>query len=142
MIFNLAEEGFGSAAIAEQLEKQRIFIPSVYKYQKGITHHAYIKKDSEACCRWNPGTVSLILTNPVYTGLLANLYFATRPYKMARPKKTKLKKSREINICFTQDLYDILTADAAAAKNGIHSQVSRAEHQYCNTYCNIGACFH
>jgi len=74
MIYNMAEKGCGSVAIAENLEKQKILAPSVYKLQKGITHYiSSNRKNPENCYRWNAATVSAILTNPVYTGLLTSL---------------------------------------------------------------------
>ena len=85
IIFSLAESGMGSVAIASELKARRIVTPSVYKYQRGDERFArYPALKNGDHCAWCPATISQILKNPVYTGVLINLKTEVTNYKTKR----------------------------------------------------------
>ena len=74
MIFSLAEEGRGSVAIADELKRQEIVTPSVYKHMKGdsrFSGYPPIKKGK--LYDWSHDTISQMLNNTVYIGRLTSL---------------------------------------------------------------------
>ena len=73
-IFSLALDGLGSVAIASELEKRKIPTPAVYKYQHGDQRFArYSSIQNSDYYSWRSATISQILTNRVYTGMLISL---------------------------------------------------------------------
>ena len=82
IIFSLAERGMGSVAIASELKARRIVTPSVYKFQRGDERFArYPALKNGDHCAWCATTISQILKNPVYTGVLVNLKTEVTNYK-------------------------------------------------------------
>ena len=82
IIFSLAENGLGSVAIASELKSRRIVTPSVYKFQRGDKRfERYPALKNGDYCEWCSTTVSQILRNQVYTGLLINLKTEVTNYK-------------------------------------------------------------
>ena len=71
MIFSLAQKGLGNIAIAQELERLQIEVPSVYKYSHGFS--SCLPVQSADPYHWCHGTVGQILRNPVYTGCLISL---------------------------------------------------------------------
>ena len=85
IIFSLAERGMGSVAIASELKARRIVTPSVYKFQRGDERFArYPALKNGDHCAWCATTISQILKNPVYTGILVNLKTEVTNYKTKR----------------------------------------------------------
>ena len=66
LIFQLAAEGFGSVATADELRARRIVAPSAYKYLKGdLRFSDYPAVKNEDHYLWCPTTISQILSNKV-----------------------------------------------------------------------------
>lgn len=81
-IFLLAQKGLGSVAIAAELAKRKIITPSVYKYQHGDKRFLrYASVQNEDYYSWCSATVSQILNNRVYTGILTSLKTETQNCK-------------------------------------------------------------
>lgn len=82
LIFNLAESGLGSIAIAKELKKREIIVPSVYKHLKGDTRFSrYSSVMNERPFDWCDATISQILNNRVYLGELTGLKTEVVNYK-------------------------------------------------------------
>ena len=82
LIFQLAADGLGSVAIADELQMRKIVSPSAYKYLKGDQRFAhYAAVNSGDYYMWCATTISQILSNKVYTGQLASLKTESTSYK-------------------------------------------------------------
>jgi DNA invertase Pin-like site-specific DNA recombinase len=82
LIFQLATEGLGSVAIADELRARRIVAPSVDKYLKGdLRFSSYPAVKNGDHYLWCPTTISQILSNKVYTGRLTSLKTESTSYK-------------------------------------------------------------
>ena len=82
MIFDLAEDGLGNVAIANELRKREILAPSAYKYQLGEKKFArYPSVNGGDPYLWSHGTVEQILNNRTYLGELSSLKTETKNTK-------------------------------------------------------------
>lgn len=74
LIFSLAQVGYGSVAIANELKRRQIETPSYYKCRNGKTRysrfHSVVHDDPYS---WGFAAINHILANPVYTGVLVSL---------------------------------------------------------------------
>ena len=83
IIFQLAADGLGSVAIADELQARKIVSPSAYKYLNGDQRFArYAAVKSGDYYVWCPTTISQILSNKVYTGQLVSLKTESTSYKI------------------------------------------------------------
>ena len=83
LIFQLARDGLGSVAIADELQARKIISPSAYKYLNGDQRFArYAAVKSGDYYAWCSTTISQILSNKVYTGQLASLKTESTSYKI------------------------------------------------------------
>lgn len=73
IIFNLALEGRGDTAIAQELKRREIIKPSVYKHMNGDTRFArYNEMAAGTPYDWCPATIRKILGDKVYLGNMVN----------------------------------------------------------------------
>lgn len=74
IIFDLAEQGLGSIAIAAELKMRRIYAPSAYKFMRGDKRfERYPAVKNGDYYDWCPATISQFLRNRVYIGELTAL---------------------------------------------------------------------
>ena len=74
LIFSLAQTGYGSVAIANELKRRQIETPSYYKYRNGKTRYSRFPSVVNAePYAWGFAAINHILANPVYTGVLTSL---------------------------------------------------------------------
>lgn len=93
LIFQLATEGLGSVAIADELRARRIVAPSVDKYLKGdLRFSSYPAVKNGDHYLWCPTTISQILSNKVYTGRLTSLKTESTSYKTKQRTSVPLER--------------------------------------------------
>jgi len=79
-IYDLLLSGYSTTQISRQLAQDKIFTPAVTKLQSGdASFQRYIEEGYE--CRWGCGRVYKILTDPAYTGAVANSKVQVTNYK-------------------------------------------------------------
>ena len=78
-IYALCLAGRGPLQIANQLEEEKILVPSAYYESIGRTHAQKVPSDY---CKWDQKTVVGILENRQYTGCAVNFKSTTVSYKV------------------------------------------------------------
>ena len=74
LIFSLAQTGYGSVAIANELRRRQIETPSYYKFKNGKTRYSrFPSVVHDEPYAWGFAAINHILANPVYTGVLTSL---------------------------------------------------------------------
>lgn len=127
-IFALAACGWGSVAIAEELEHRKIESPSVYKYNHGDTRfEKYPALKENKPYQWCYGTIGQILRNPVYTGCLISLKTQTTNCKTKQrapvPAEQQIVTANAHEAIITQAQFD--AAQAARESHKCPAKASR-----------------
>lgn len=84
-IFRMRLDGMSSKAIAEILNDRKILCPLEYKKSKGYRYSTAFKKNRVA--KWSNTSVSNILTNEIYTGVMAQGKTTTPNHKIKTLEK-------------------------------------------------------
>ena len=79
-IFVLKMKGYSQDSIAEFLNKEQILPPAEYKKSIGINYKSGFRRSGKA--KWTAKTVTRILTNPIYIGVLEQGKRGTPNYKV------------------------------------------------------------
>jgi len=120
LIFSLAQAGYGSVAIANELKRQKIETPSYYKYRKGKTRYSrFPAVVSNEPYSWGSAAVNHILANPVYTGVLVSLKTEVVSCKTKEririPKEQRVVVPNAHEAIIPQELFD----EVATLRSGI-----------------------
>ena len=113
----MALEGVSNYHIAKWLENEKIPTPRVYlmdefgKYQmNSLVKHPYA---------WTKGTVTVILSNPIYLGKLVSLRYQTRSFKdkriIPRPEEEWITVENTHQALVDQETFDLVQADLCEA---------------------------
>lgn len=115
LIFSLSQKGYGSVAIANELNRRKIETPSYYKFRTGKKRYAnfpsVIRNEPYS---WGAAAINNILSNPVYTGTLISL--KTEVLNCKTKVRAKVPDDQRIVIpnahepIIDQELYDEITA--------------------------------
>lgn len=79
-IFVLKMKGYSQDSIAEFLNKEQILPPAEYKKSIGINYKSGFSRSGTA--KWTAKTITRILTNPIYVGILEQGKRGTPNYKV------------------------------------------------------------
>ena len=93
-IYSITLEGYGTAQIATQLERDEILTPRAYWLKKGIKRPGNGKQ--QPATKWNSSTVTKILSLQEYCGDILNFKTYSKSYK----NKKRLENDRENWVIF------------------------------------------
>ena len=118
MMFQLALEGKSCCMIARHMRDMKILMPTAYELTKlGKTDSPNFPKYPYD---WVKGSVYHILTNPVYTGKLACMRYATKSFKDKR-----IVKRNEDDWLITQNTHEALVSESDFQTVQKHISVKR-----------------
>lgn len=93
-VFDLTLEGFGTAQIATQLEREGVLTPRAYWLEKGIKRPG--KGKQQPATKWNNSTIIKILSSQEYCGDVLNFKTYSKSYK----NKKRIDNDRENWVVF------------------------------------------
>lgn len=93
-VFDLTLEGFGTAQIATQLEREGVLTPRAYWLEKGIERPG--KGKQQPATKWNNSTIIKILSSQEYCGDVLNFKTYSKSYK----NKKRIDNDRENWVVF------------------------------------------
>lgn len=93
-VFDLTLEGFGTAQIATQLEREGVLTPRAYWLEKGIKRPG--KGKQQPATKWNNSTIIKILSSQEYCGDILNFKTYSKSYK----NKKRIDNDRENWVVF------------------------------------------
>ena len=100
-VYSMTLEGFGTAQIATQLEKDDVLTPRAYWLTKGIKRPG--KGKQQPPTKWNSSTITKILSLQEYCGDILNFKTYSKSYK----NKKRIDNDRENWVVF-QDVHEAI----------------------------------
>ena len=100
-VYSMTLEGFGTAQIAAQLEKDGVLTPRAYWLTKGIKRPG--KGKQQPPTKWNSSTITKILSLQEYCGDILNIKTYSKSYK----NKKRIDNDRENWVGF-QDVHEAI----------------------------------
>lgn len=118
-IFISKIEGMSDGAIAKELNGEEILSPFAYRYAKGL-----VKAEKYKSMPWKRGTISQMLTNPIYTGNMVQgrtrQSLSMHEKKHSTPKNEWIVVENTHEAIISQELFDQVSTIIKERKEKYH----------------------